>query len=75
MSEAKKLKEEYDKAVIELQNRCKHETTKWMWNEWAPGHICGKVKVCLNCWKQLLEESDLENVSVQVITNKGESKW
>lgn len=54
MSEASKLKAEYERQLEELQKRCLHEVTNWRIEAWAPAHYTGsEVEVCDNCWKHL----------------------
>jgi hypothetical protein len=54
MSEAQQLKDNYEKALAELQERCLHTVKHWAMESWAPVHYTGwEVEVCDNCWKQL----------------------
>ena len=53
MEEAKKLKEEYDQKLKELQDGCPHTESQWLPYMWAPGHFFGEHKCCPNCWKVL----------------------
>jgi hypothetical protein len=54
MSEAQRLKDSYDKAIAELQERCEHVVTHWALEAFAPVHYTGwEVEFCDNCWKQL----------------------
>ena len=55
MSEAKKLREEFETKLKTLQDDCPHTQSEWMDYMWAPGHFGGKVQVCLRCEKTLEE--------------------
>jgi len=58
MSEAQKLKNDYDAALAALQASCPHTTCELMDYEWAPGHFSPvKVNVCVNCWKIIPQET------------------
>jgi hypothetical protein len=54
------LREEFANRLSQLQESCKHENTKWMSVERAPGHISGESRVCLRCEKTLETISDIE---------------
>jgi len=68
------LKEEFDKNVEDLQNKCKHEDVNdWIVEWWAVAHatgwqikvcnICNKVvarkTICSDCEKELVEGIDV----------------
>lgn len=54
MSEYENLKNEFERKVKELQEKCPHTTTKWYMHMWAPGHFSGEdILVCENCDKHL----------------------
>lgn len=53
MNEAKKLREEFESKLKELQDACPHLETQIMPYMWAPGHMAGHVKVCTRCEKIL----------------------
>ena len=53
MSEAKKLRDKFEKELSELQDSCEHPSSTWMDWAWAPGHIWGRVRVCDRCEKVL----------------------
>ena len=61
----KKLKEEFDQKVKELQEKCPHTNTGWMGYMWAPGHFGGTAKICLDCQK-ILEYKKLESSGTSV---------
>jgi hypothetical protein len=55
MNAAKRLYEQYQRDLRQLQDTCPHEQlTDWMEEWWAPGHSTGrKVRACTNCDKVL----------------------
>jgi hypothetical protein len=57
---AKSLREEFANRLSLLQESCKHEKTKWMNIEWAPGHVSGRGCVCLRCEKTLETTREFE---------------
>jgi hypothetical protein len=57
---AKTLREEFANRLSHLQESCKHESTKWMNIEWAPGHVSGRGRVCLRCEKILETKNEFE---------------
>lgn len=57
----KELRNKLEIDIMYLQNRCPHEESEWMVNEYAPGHTAGVVKVCLNCEKILERGNDSTN--------------
>jgi len=57
---AKSLREEFANRLSHLQESCKHENTKWINMEWAPGHISGRGRVCLRCEKALETKNEFE---------------
>ncbi len=63
---AESLREEFANRLSQLQESCKHEKTKWMFIEWAPGHVSGRGRVCLKCEKTLETRNDLEPGSPRV---------
>jgi hypothetical protein len=52
MSEYRKLQDEFDKKIKDLQDNCPHEEFGEEQDEyWAPGHTTGaRVKYCKRCW-------------------------
>ena len=50
---AKEMREDFKARLVTLQMNCPHESSTWMDNAWAPGHIWGRVRVCDNCEKIL----------------------
>jgi len=53
-SDYEKLEEDFDKKIMDLQDKCLHKETMWMEEYWAVGHSTGcMVRVCLNCNKTL----------------------
>src|SRR2546425_55681 len=54
------FREEFANRLSLLQESCKHEKTKWMNIEWAPGHVSGRGCVCLSCEKTLETTSEFE---------------
>jgi len=57
---ARSLREEFVNRLSHLQESCKHEKTKWMPIEWAPGHISGQGRVCTKCEKTLERRDEFE---------------
>jgi len=57
---AKSLRKEFANRLSQLQESCKHESTKWMNIEWAPGHVSGRGRVCLRCEKILETKNEFE---------------
>lgn len=60
MITAVKIQEKYKKLqerdLAKLQRKCKHPTTTWCDQQWAPGHSTGMVVlVCDICGKILAE--------------------
>ena len=55
MSEYKKLKENFEQDVRELQENCPHEAlSNPIEVYWAPGHSCGySSRYCERCGKQM----------------------
>jgi len=54
VSEYEQLRQEFEKKLKELQQRCKHKETFWAREQWALAHGTGyAVEVCKNCNKQL----------------------
>jgi len=55
------LKEEFEKKVKELQEKCPHKKTYWAEHWWALAHSSGyKVRVCKRCHKILEEKPTRE---------------
>ncbi len=57
---AKSLRKEFANRLSQLQESCKHESTKWMNIEWAPGHVSGQGRDCLRCEKILETKNEFE---------------
>jgi len=57
---AKSLREEFATRLLHPQESCKHEKSKWMSVERAPGHISGENRICLRCEKTLETLNDIE---------------
>lgn len=50
---AQELRDKFEIDLFELQSKCPHLESGWMEHHWAPGHVAGLVRVCLNCEKTL----------------------
>lgn len=51
---AKELRAECKKEIKALQKVCKHPTSVWCEESWAPGHLTGRrLKICNACEKVL----------------------
>lgn len=55
---SRELRDKFEADLKALQDRCLHEKTENMLNEFAPGHYNGTVEVCLNCDKVITPFSD-----------------
>jgi len=55
-----RMRVRHKKEIENLQSKCKHErVSNWIPYMWAPGHMCGSVRVCEFCDK-IIEEKPLE---------------
>ncbi len=56
MSSYKEIEKEFERKIAELQKICKHVESEWM-DQYRDFRSTGyKVKICLNCNKQLKRE-------------------
>ena len=54
MKTAKLLREHYEDALKNLQDRCDHPHSIWVEEQWALGHTTGRsLKMCSVCDKTL----------------------
>lgn len=52
MGKIEEMRQRHQREIETLQRNCKHEeVSEWMPEQWAPGHFCGYVRVCMNCSK------------------------
>ena len=73
MSEnAEKMRKRHDEELKTLQEHCTHKKlSEWIDYHWAPGHILGKCRVCVNCDK-IIEKTwtDPEEIACDVFDEK-----
>lgn len=65
-SEARKLREEFEIKLKELQDNCPHTDIHWLPYMWAPGHFAGEVKVCQRCEKILEHKHNGEKLPLPI---------
>ena len=72
MISAKKLKEEYERKLKDLQNECSHnDISEWMEHSWAPAHFSGfQLKQCNYCWKIIEYRTSCIACKIKFITKE-----
>jgi hypothetical protein len=67
---AKELRENFEKALVAIQDACPHSETETMPYMWAPGHISGMVTVCKYCEKIITQFNECSTGTVTVSNNE-----
>lgn len=63
MMSAQKLREDFQRRLMDFQEQCSHPKSEWMPVMWAPGHSSGySVKICEICEKELERSNELGEV-------------
>ncbi len=69
MENIKQMVKRHTREIDNLQKLCKHiKKSEWIFNEWAPGHFGGKVKVCKWCGK-IIERMPIKGQESITTTN------